>query len=764
MEDPRVREDFSTTGTTKGDRVSTAFAFEEWKDETASVLSVEEKTVRWDRFLPRKFVRVLLVENDDSTRHIVSSLLRKCCYKVAAVADGLKAWEVLKEKHYNFDIVLTEVVMPSLSGISLLSKIMSNEICKNIPVIMMSSHDSTGIVFQCMLKGAADFLVKPVRKNELKNLWQHVWKKYCSIGCGMGSENRNLNQARVETVSDNVAAINHGNSDNGSKTADSSDKESHTQSSFSKREAINGNVLKLREAPEREYRNFMQEIHSKSKKHEYDMSHEKGKTKDKAMGIDITVSLSIQATASTKNILEANGFYDGSPCREEVQTSVRSKEEIIRDSEHLNQNEGTNAPSKEIIDFIGLTSTEQNKFSILKDDHAGNTLCKNENTTDVKRNAFNSDSQLWELSLRGPQHKVNGDQDFQEKHVLNHSHASAFSRYGGGRLHVSCPISGSSSASLCNRTSDSNGSNCCINQGIDEGKSIPFPRIEKLIYPHRNGVEALIYSQLSGRNKEDAGPSASVTLRENACVGHSSTEKSVLPCRQVEAIPLPLPVGALPFQNLCAGYGAILQPIFCPEPSRPLNGSSEIEKATNSCAPNTSAQDYNHLVNGRHINSSGCFEDCRPHLSKKSMEDQKSNIKTSYPSVMFCTYDDQIGNCSRGITDASGCNGNDDTSAAVNPRTVIGSGNEDGFQICNGEVMDHCSQREAALARFRLKRKDRCFEKKVRYHSRKKLAEQRPRLKGQFVCQAVKSARIVSETDVELINHLPNLKYCQGMI
>ena len=45
------------------------------------------------------------------------------------------------------------------------------------------------------------------------------------------------------------------------------------------------------------------------------------------------------------------------------------------------------------------------------------------------------------------------------------------------------------------------------------------------------------------------------------------------------------------------------------------------------------------------------------------------------------------------------------------------------------------SQREAALTKFRQKRKDRCFEKKVRYESRKKLAEQRPRVKGQFVRQ-----------------------------
>jgi len=53
----------------------------------------------------------------------------------------------------------------------------------------------------------------------------------------------------------------------------------------------------------------------------------------------------------------------------------------------------------------------------------------------------------------------------------------------------------------------------------------------------------------------------------------------------------------------------------------------------------------------------------------------------------------------------------------------------------SAEGSRHLSQREAALNKFRLKRKDRCFEKKVRYQSRKLLAEQRPRVKGQFVRQ-----------------------------
>jgi FixJ family two-component response regulator len=43
---------------------------------------------------------------------------------------------------------------------------------------VMSSQDSIGTVLKCMQKGAVDFLVKPVRKNELRNLWQHVWRRH----------------------------------------------------------------------------------------------------------------------------------------------------------------------------------------------------------------------------------------------------------------------------------------------------------------------------------------------------------------------------------------------------------------------------------------------------------------------------------------------------------------------------------------------------------------------------------------------------------
>lgn len=54
---------------------------------------------------------------------------------VSAAANGLEAWKILEDPNTHCDLVLAEVVMPVLSGIGLLCKIMSHRTLKNIPVI-----------------------------------------------------------------------------------------------------------------------------------------------------------------------------------------------------------------------------------------------------------------------------------------------------------------------------------------------------------------------------------------------------------------------------------------------------------------------------------------------------------------------------------------------------------------------------------------------------------------------------------------------------
>ena len=64
------------------------------------------------------------------------------------------------------------------------------------------------------------------------------------------------------------------------------------------------------------------------------------------------------------------------------------------------------------------------------------------------------------------------------------------------------------------------------------------------------------------------------------------------------------------------------------------------------------------------------------------------------------------------------------------------------------ETCSRSERRAAALAKFRQKRKERCFDKKVRYVNRKKLAETRPRVRGQFVRQASNTDIISTGDDI----------------
>ncbi|RDY07130.1 Two-component response regulator-like APRR5 [Mucuna pruriens] len=233
----------------------------------AMVENNNAEVVRWERFLPRMVLTVLLVEADHATRQIIAALLRKCSYTVIAVPDGLKAWETLQRKAPDLDLILTEVDLPAISGFALLSLIMEHDICKNIPVIsmltcyyvyshgcaVMSSHDSVSMVLKCTLKGAVDFLIKPIRRNELRNLWQHVWRRHAIST----PQNTTFPQKKLKTTSEDNSASNRS-----SGSVASSEKNSGCSGRLSEaqlEESILYRLVLLREVSHRNY-TFLQTL------------------------------------------------------------------------------------------------------------------------------------------------------------------------------------------------------------------------------------------------------------------------------------------------------------------------------------------------------------------------------------------------------------------------------------------------------------------------------------------------------------------------
>ena len=120
-------------------------------------------------------VHVLVVDDEPISRHVVSSLLKCCHYKVTTADNGAEAMDLLRASPPGtFQLVLTDVCMPEVDGIQLLQYVKQEENLRSVPVIMMSSIEQGSTVLDCVTYGAEEYLVKPVTRKEVVNIWQHV--------------------------------------------------------------------------------------------------------------------------------------------------------------------------------------------------------------------------------------------------------------------------------------------------------------------------------------------------------------------------------------------------------------------------------------------------------------------------------------------------------------------------------------------------------------------------------------------------------------
>ncbi|KAK9926047.1 hypothetical protein M0R45_023301 [Rubus argutus] len=133
-------------------------------------------------FIDRSKVRILLCDNDESSSEEVLRLLLKCSYQVTPVKSPRQVIDALNAEGPDIDIILAEVDLPMRKGTRMLKYITRHRELRRIPVIMMSAQDEVSTVVKCLRLGAADYLVKPLRTNELLNLWTHMWRRRHMLG------------------------------------------------------------------------------------------------------------------------------------------------------------------------------------------------------------------------------------------------------------------------------------------------------------------------------------------------------------------------------------------------------------------------------------------------------------------------------------------------------------------------------------------------------------------------------------------------------
>ncbi|KAI4364473.1 hypothetical protein MLD38_020561 [Melastoma candidum] len=119
-------------------------------------------------------LRVLVVDDDPTCLMILEKMLKTCQYEVTTCNRAEIALSNLRNNRNGFDVVLSDVHMPDMDGFKLLECI---GLEMDLPVIMMSADDGKQVVMRGVTHGACDYLIKPIRIEALKNIWQHVVRK-----------------------------------------------------------------------------------------------------------------------------------------------------------------------------------------------------------------------------------------------------------------------------------------------------------------------------------------------------------------------------------------------------------------------------------------------------------------------------------------------------------------------------------------------------------------------------------------------------------
>jgi two-component system chemotaxis response regulator CheY len=109
-------------------------------------------------------MKVVIVDDSDFSRSIIRQMLIEENIEVVGEANSAEAaLLVIKEKQPN--IVITDIVMPEVSGIELAEKI--NQNYNDIAVIVISSLSQEHVVLEAIGAGACDFIAKPIQKQQL---------------------------------------------------------------------------------------------------------------------------------------------------------------------------------------------------------------------------------------------------------------------------------------------------------------------------------------------------------------------------------------------------------------------------------------------------------------------------------------------------------------------------------------------------------------------------------------------------------------------
>jgi DNA-binding response OmpR family regulator len=108
-------------------------------------------------------MKILVIEDDEMILRTLEFRLGKDGYDIYVARDGNEAMNKLKNDKFN--LIITDLMMPYVSGLEILSYVKSN--LPKIPVVILSGADEENTIMEAFNIGADDFIAKPFSPGEL---------------------------------------------------------------------------------------------------------------------------------------------------------------------------------------------------------------------------------------------------------------------------------------------------------------------------------------------------------------------------------------------------------------------------------------------------------------------------------------------------------------------------------------------------------------------------------------------------------------------
>tara|TARA_Y100000034_G_scaffold137007_1_gene218329 strand:- start:6237 stop:6635 length:399 start_codon:yes stop_codon:yes gene_type:complete len=116
---------------------------------------------------------ILIVEDSAPNRKILEHLVKKMGFNPIVCNDGLEAKEKIESNIPNLVAIISDIMMPNMDGISLLSYVRKNSDQK-IPFLMCTAILDRDYVLESKKLGVDGYIVKPVSYNKIKERLSHV--------------------------------------------------------------------------------------------------------------------------------------------------------------------------------------------------------------------------------------------------------------------------------------------------------------------------------------------------------------------------------------------------------------------------------------------------------------------------------------------------------------------------------------------------------------------------------------------------------------